>query len=360
MPIVIFEGCACGCPDRGAFIPRAGTDGSLDTSRPYGRIYANLRARDLLGAGKLRVAFGELTSGNSVNDGHSKGSGLRRRTPAQWTASALDEAKDHDGVTWDQGRVRADIMAIHPYQHTGRPWERNGRYPWGVHGVGKPTKRVKGSKVTSPSLKGFLANNAEGTLRKVGADRAISPDIWATEFGYYTSKSGRLAFSKPTLKQGYSEPQRARNLTYESSQSKGALPALAEDGNVKVIAFWEVLEDPPERIDRRQLAFDNYGFIGTGLVRDHFSYRQKVANGEAGIWPNQGEYTGQFLRVAGFRVYGKALTDRPKLEEDATAEQELSYRRYDGLQWPQNRRTACAIRTWRGLGRPPVPGQPRC
>ena len=341
-------------------------DERLDTSRLYGRIYAeayaDLRRRDLLGAGKLRVAFGELTSARSHFDGYDENARLRVRTPAQWTASALDEAKNHPGVTWDSGRVRADIMAIHPYQHTNEPWERNGQYPWGVHGVGKPTKRTRGSKITSPSLKGFLSANADDTLRRVGADRAIAPDIWATEFGYYNSKAGeRLGFGNATLGQGYAEPTRSRFLTYESSNSKGALPALAEDGNVKVISFWEVLEDPlPGIAPRANLNIrDDSGFIGSGKMRDDVSYTSKVGNGATGSWPLQGEYVGQFLQLTGIRVYGKALTERPKKRSNSE-EAVLEDRRYDGLQWPQNRRTACAIRRWRDLDRAPVAEQPRC
>jgi len=356
----------------GAFLSRPNAKGEQNTTVLYGRIYAytweNLRRRSLLsGPNKIRVGFGEVSSAPSTYRAHSKNSGLRVLRPDQYVKRSLDAAKAAPGVAWPTGGyVRADFLAVHPYQHTSGPWARSTRYPWGVRHVGAPLKYDKGRKTPLPSVKGFLAAHKSALFRQQGS--ATAPEIWATEFGYFnvkgrkkTTKKNKLVtvnYKSDNLKQAHGERERARFMTNNGGTRHGALRSLSNSGNVKMVALWEVIEDPIAQIDPGlpQGSVDDYGFIGRGGVYGDpagtagpadptRSYTRRVG-GVPTAWPGQAMYQNQILKVTGTRVYGKAPSKPPTKFTGDTSLRALKKNRYNGLQWPQQRRVGCEILKW--------------
>lgn len=371
--------------DRGTFLSRTNAKAKRDTSVLYGQIYAytweNLGRRSLLsGSGRLRVGFGEISSARTVNGGES--GTLHELWPDQYVKRALEAARDTPGVAWPSGRVRADFLAIHPYQPTSAPWGRSPKYPWGVQHVGVPLEyskkdKEKTSRKVIPSVKGFLSANRQNLFRKQGATAATAPEIWATEFGYFNvkgvgeDKNGnykKVNYKSVNLTHGHGERERARYMTNNGGTAHGALRALSVKGNVKMIALWEVLEDPLAQIEpglKEKGTVDDYGFIGRGGtygdpdgIPDHpthpkdpeHSYTLRTPPDPPApdkSWPGQARYQNQMFRLTGTRVYGKAPAKRPSKFATSDPLGALKKNRYNGLQWPQKRMVGCEIRKWR-------------
>lgn len=350
--------------DRATFLSREATKKKkgeakqLNRAPLYGEIYAyayqQMSARDMLSGSSKRVklAFGELTSKATKNNGNTTSD--KSLTPERWVEQAVAAAEDAAGVSWPGGIVRADIFAVHPYQPArsnsktanDRPWQVNRSYPWGVRGVSASVRR-KDDSVEIRSVKAYLSRAAGAStpkLRRVAASHATAPHIWATEFGYFTSKQGEILYNNETLSHAHPEPQRANYMTRTKTRSTkyGALPGLSRQGGVKVIGLWEVLEDPPASVLRRAEAKDDYGFIGSGETHSNPTL------GWGGTSPSA-PYLAPIFQVnsSTVRPYGPPARVKPKEKRVA---------RHDTLQWPRARRLACAIRSWAATGAPPIPG----
>lgn len=346
--------------------PQGGQE--LDRSALYGRIYAytwkQLDKRNQLGG--FRLAFGELTSGKTSNPGETRSLTRRSRFPDEWATDALRAARDAPAVAWPTVGgvevVEASILAIHPYQHDSRPWSISRRYPWGVHGLGVPTERTRGSKRKTPSLKGYLDTRASDDsliLRKRNATKATPPTIWATEFGYFTTKGlkegAKLSYGTESMQHSFREQQRSKNLTHDSKASPGALNSMSQTGRTETVGFWSALESPPGSIAPGSTSVnDDYGFIGSSDTQTHPSYTTLSDNSAFGGSTYDGAQ--QVLRVTGMRPYGRAI--KPKTFKKGTST--VRKKRYDGLQWPQQRSVACAIGRWAGLVGSPTAGTGTC
>lgn len=321
---------------------RAGSERSA--AELYGKLYAasyaELEARGLLaraGSQGVQIAFGEMSS--SADKVNVSASSDKRRTerPEAWLRAAVAAAKAYQG----SGSVRADGLAVHPYQHPaggkdGRPDQASGEYPFGVHGLGTPRKKGSSRSSVVGTLKSLFDGNH---LKNVRADRA--PEIWATEFGYYNTKHTTVSYKAQS--KTVTESTRAKFLK-NSKGRRGALSAIVQDSKATILNLYQVVEAVPVSVvqpakappgqPQIPLPYDDYGFIGAideRAVSTGFPNGYRVA------------YTCQLLALEGQRAYGRSARSPASYGKTGPAE---NVARAETLSWVQPRRTAAAVRAW--------------
>jgi VCBS repeat protein len=321
-------------PNQPGWLNVAKGDRATATSELYHRIYQTAWSQykqsiAASGVTGTQALFGELSSrtqpfrsatgsGGCANE--ARGSRKCTTTPAQYLRDAVRPAGYTD-------TVRAAGIALHPYQRWANPKAKDyARGRTGDNGIGnlEPFKAEIRSLCSADSQ-----HHCQGRLQ---SDSQKLPGLYLTEFGYQIAPSKfatgdtKTAAGRQKLIEanGYWHTESTTRSWYrgnliDNKNTPGALDQ-ASQAHAKWMLFYNPLEYPPRpRPDEPNggIHIRATSFWDTGLLG--FDFSNGLDNGS------------DTLGIGGTRPYGKAGESRY---------------RYKVYEYPQKRRTYCAIREW--------------
>jgi hypothetical protein len=285
----------------------------------YGRLYAAgyLGYIDgLSGVTGTRILFGELSSRQRSGRGAGRqtcataASGTRK---CAYTAIDFFDRAVYSASVYllSKGlgqQVPMDGLALHPYQHIGRPWDA-GPYKLEI-GIGK-LKKVK------TDLKNLCnkdaAGNCTSAVASIKRQDGKQPLLYLTEFGYLVRSVGNGPNHLTSPKKYFREQERATRFA-GTSKRKGALQQALDFKAASMLIFVLVETPPGNRQD---------GTWDSGVIGQPQQY-------PAGTTDND---------IIGCRNYGKPTNGHRW--DIGTCPQST-----DPKKVAQDRKAYCAIRRW--------------